>query len=805
MDRVPDKGIPAMKSNPVVFMFFTIFSFAVSVYGQENIALGKPYTLEPVPAYEHCTDPDDGKQLTDGIYTEGYFWTQKSTVGWSNTSPVIITLDLGEVRPIRGLSFNTAAGAAGVEWPTAIRVLLAGEDRAFHAAGDLCVLDLVHGSLPQEGYGLHRFRTDALQAHGRYVAVIVESSPFTFVDEIEVYAGDPAWLDTPLAGPEVRDIKAYLASLRVGDSIKKRLIHDLQAIRELLADPIPEAVRAEITASLDALASETASTAVDAPEDFRAVLPLNALHARILSLQAQVWRASGLPPVVVWQTDSPWDPLSHIGVPPQNGTAAIDMKMMAGEYRAAAFQISNAGDQEAVFQLRVDGLPPNCVTVHEVAWTDTYQLRPVAAALPEASQEGDAYRITAPSGLTRQVWFTFHPTDMPAGRYEGAITLLNGEMKFTIPVALQIYPMHFPDKPSLHCGGWDYVNNGGSYGITEANRGLFIEHLRSHFVDSTWATSGVIPSATFTDGVYAPGDTASFDEWIALWPDAARYCIFASVGGQIGPYKIGDPGFDPAVQAWAQFLAAHARDKGIAPETIYLLLVDEPHDNAQDAIILAWAKAIRAANTGLQIWEDPTYSDMTLANQDMVAACHILCPNRQIFESKGESYQAYFGARQQEGIRLEFYSCSGPARLLDPYAYYRLQPWLCWKWNADASYFWAFGDNGRYPCWNEYLGTRNAYTPLFIDETLITAAKEMEAIREGIEDYEYLVMLRAAIADAEGKGVTSPALDHARVLMANAAPRVLETGAGSIMWRTERPRTEADTVRIEILEALTAL
>jgi len=42
-------------------------------------------------------------------------------------------------------------------------------------------------------------------------------------------------------------------------------------------------------------------------------------------------------------------------------------------------------------------------------------------------------------------------------------------------------------------------------------------------------------------------------------------------------------------------------------------------------------------------------------------------------------------------------------------------------------------------------------------------------------------------------------------LMANAAPRVLETGAGSIMWRTERPRTEADTVRIEILEALTAL
>lgn len=794
-----------MKETPVIFMFFMVFISAVSVFAQDNIALGIPYTLEPAPAYEHCTDPDDDKQLTDGVYTEGYFWTQKSTVGWSHVSPVIITLDLGEVKPIRGLSFNTAAGAAGVEWPTAIRVLLAGEDRVFHAVGDLCVLDLVHGSLPQEGYGPHRFRTDALQAHGRYVAVIVESSPFTFVDEIEVYAGDPAWLDTPLAGPEVQDIKAYLASIRVGDSIKKRLMSDLRAIRELHQNLLSETIRAEISACLDVLASEINNTTMEVPEKFRAVLPLNSLHARILAVQGQVWRASGLPPIVVWQTDSPWDPLSHIGIPPQNGTVAIDMKMMAGEYRAAAFQISNADDQEAVFQLRIEGVPASCVTVHEVSWTDTYQMRPVAAALPEAVQEGDAYRITATSGLTRQVWFTFHPADMPAGNYEGAITLVKGDTKFTIPVALQIYPMHFPDKPSLHCAGWDYVNNGGSYGITPSNRAAFIDHLRAHFVDSPWATNGVIPAATFTDGVYAPGDTKSFDEWVALWPDAARYCIFASVGGQIGPYKIGDPGFDPAVQAWAKFLASHARSKGIDPETIYLLLVDEPRDNAQDAIILAWAKAIRAADTGLQIWEDPIYRDMTQANQDMVAACHVLCPNRQIFESAGEPYQAYFAARQQEGIRLEFYSCSGPARLLDPYAYYRLQPWLCWKWNADASYFWAFGDNGRYPTWNEYLGTRNAYTPIFIEETSVTAAKEMEAIREGIEDFEYLVMLRAAIADAEAKDAASPTLDHARTLLYSAAPRVLETGAGSIMWRTERPRTEADTVRVEILEALAAL
>ena len=320
-----------MKDKAVVFILVAgscvhRFGFCPGEYCPGKILYARTH-----PAYEHCTDPEDGKQLTDGAYTEGHFWTQKGTVGWSNASPVIIPLDLGEVRPIRGLSFNTAAGAAGVEWPTAIRVLLAGEDRVFHAAGDLCVLDLVHGSLPQEGYGVHRFRTDTLQAHGRYVAVIVESSPFTFVDEIEVYAGEAAWLDTPLAGPEVHDIKAYLTSLRVGDSIKKRLMTDIQAIRELLQEPVPEAVRVEVAAALDTLASETSGTVVDAPEDFRAILPLNDLHARILALQARVWRASGMPPILVWQTNSVWDPLSHIGLPPQIGTVTIDMKMMSGE------------------------------------------------------------------------------------------------------------------------------------------------------------------------------------------------------------------------------------------------------------------------------------------------------------------------------------------------------------------------------------------------------------------------------------------------------------------------------------------
>ncbi len=107
-------------------MLLVLFALTLleGVPQRPNIALHRPYTLSPAPNYRHCTDPDDRIQLTDGRYTQGYFWTQRSTVGWQNVSPVFIVVDLGRIAPIAGASFNTAAGVAGVQFPTAIWVLV---------------------------------------------------------------------------------------------------------------------------------------------------------------------------------------------------------------------------------------------------------------------------------------------------------------------------------------------------------------------------------------------------------------------------------------------------------------------------------------------------------------------------------------------------------------------------------------------------------------------------------------------------------------------------------------------------------
>ena len=758
----------------------------------ENLALGKPSKLDPRPNYSYCTDPGDKNQLTDGQYTKGHFWTQKSTVGWNHASSVTITLDLGAVQPICGASFNTAAGVAGVEWPLGITVLVSDDGKKFFPAGELVGLDAKHGNLPRTGYAIHRFWTDELKTHGRYVMFLVApGGPFVFVDEIEIQKGASDWVKLPFTGDAITNTGAYRTHL----AVERRLRDDLHAVRT--AD-----VEHKLTTELDALERELPQLPRTYGPDFRAVLPLNDLHARIFKAQAALWRTQGCAPLTVWAAN-PWDPLDLLAPPPRGMTnTTLNVALMKNEFRAAAFNLANAGAHESDVQLRITGLPggenPPWITVHEVAWTDTKSGKPVAAALPEAKRESADYRITIPAGLTRQVWLTLHPLSVPPGIHRGTVVVHGTAVEQKLPLEVKIYPLRFPDTPTLHVGGWDYTDTDAHYEITPLNRDILIAHLRAHFVDSPWATSAVLP---------ADGDTTKFDRWLARWPKARQYYVFASVRDKFGGAALGTPEFAQKVGDWIKFWAGHAAKRGLQPQQFVMHLVDEPHEARQDEIILAWAKAIRAANTGVKIFTDPTHANPATANQAMMAACDILCPNRPMFLNGGPAFRDFYDQRRAAGTELAFYSCSGPVRLLDPYAYHRLQAWTCWQQGALSSSFWAFGDSGGGSSWNEYAQRRSAsYTPLFLDASGVTAGKHMEAIRESVEDFEYLVMLRDRVAAAEKTGQKSPALDRARHLLATAADRVLNApDAVKLSWSAPKDRSLADTVRVEILEALAGL
>jgi hypothetical protein len=155
-----------------------------------------------------------------------------------------------------------------------------------------------------------------------------------------------------------------------------------------------------------------------------------------------------------------------------------------------------------------------------------------------------------------------------------------------------------------------------------------------------------------------------------------------------------------------------------------------------------------------------------------------------------------------------------------------MEPWFCWKYEAKGACYWSFGDTCGASSWNEYLAENpGGYTPEFLDDKTVTPGKHMEGIREGVEDYEYLRMLRDRVAELESAGKKGEALDSAKRLLASAADRVTacdtkvsatelaaRKSATAVLtnwddvvglaWATPKDRSVADAVRVEVLEAL---
>ena len=774
----------------------------------ENLALTRPYTLSPRPSYALCSDPDDKTQLTDGVYTEGHFWTRPTTVGWQGTDPKFINIDLGHDYPIRGISYSTAAGVAEVHWPVHLYIFVSPDGQKWHKAGDLVPLAAAHDPLPMYGeYANYHFWTDKLQTHGRYVQIVALSDSFNFVDEIEVYRGDDSFMAAAYADAGKDNLQQYMTQCLTDNLIQQQLRKDLRAVQSDVA-ALPAGQKAAFETRLAALGQAIDTMPTVPMEGFRAVLPMLPLEKDIFALQAEVWRAQGKPALRVWANQR-WDPLEPSQEPPEGGAApALKVDMMGNEYRAGVVNLTNASDRPLQLALRLTGLPggtnPGYVKVYQVEHVGTRWFDSVAAALPEVKATASGYPIEVPVGMTRQVWFTFNPRTLKGGTYNGSIEISGGATVQKVPVKLAVWPIRFPDHTTLSLGGWDYTNNEKSYGITARNRDAVLAYLKAHYVNLPWG-SGALPMGAFdAAGNMAAPDTTNFDNWLKTWPNANLYAVFVPSQDNLGGVKMGTPLFNTMVGYWAHFWAQHARDKGLKPSQLALLIYDEPSKKSQYDIIVAWGKAIKAAEPELRLWEDPQPTEPNDV-VEMLATVDIIAPYRsQYLMNPGGWLQKLYENARQQGKDLSFYNADGPARTFDPYSFYLLQEWHVFVNGGSSSCFWAFSDNGGVDCWNEYPAKGNGpYCPYYLSDDSITGAKYMEAIREGVEDYEYLTMLKRRVAELEKKGVAPAKLAAAKALLSEGPQRVLAEDTGrAYRWDVPKHREIQDQVRVEILKAL---
>ncbi len=775
-----------------------------------NLALGRPYRLRPRPNYSYCTDRGDRTQLTDGIHAKGYFWTQKETVGWVRAYPVLITIDLGKEEPIGGLSFRTAFGTAGVHPPEAIYVFAGKDGKSFRFLGDLAASSNARKGPPSgTHYQVYTYKSMKITGRGRYVALaVVPRGSFVFCDEIEVYEGDEKASSSGGARPLVRNLKAWVLERKVSLSYRNRLRSDLKRILLAAGDLNPR-LKGEITLRARRLEDLIPPGAARLPGDFRSLVPSTPLHESILALHAPILRARGVTGLTAWHSNR-YAPLDYLAVPPRKPAPRLEVFLMKGEYRAETLNLTNPGDVTLKVRLSFRGAPggpaPAWIRASRVLFVDTASRNPVADALPVVPPGDKGWTVTVPPGLTRQVWFTFHPVRVPPGDYDAAVRVESPAESLSIPLRIHVSSLRFPARPRLSLGLWDYTDDPPAYDITPQNRSAAIADMKAHFVDSPWAHRKVLPwppppAFDGEDRLKGRLDFSNFDRWTARWPEARHYCVFLSVGsGSFGGFPPGHPRFERRVGAWARAVRGHLSRRGIAPSRLALLVLDEPHDKKKDAVILAWARALHRAVPSFTVWEDPTHRRPEKEGlREMFEACDVLSPNLGIFLSGSQESRSFYLDLVRGGKRkLWFYQCSGPVRELCPYAYDRLQGWYCWKYGAVGSGFWAYADSSK-SAWNVYKAPRAIYSPVYIESDRVTGGKHFEAVREGVEDYEYLRLLEDELRTSKDPGFSK----KARALLEEAR-RLVPPGGGrpSVLWRVPKDYGAADRIRRRILSLL---
>lgn len=781
----------------------------------QNIALNRPVSFADAPNYELCTDGNDALQLTDGEYTktESSLWADKRTVGWVGVSPVIITIDLGKTQPISGFSYNTAGGISGVGFPYAIQVAVSEDKKTWRYAGDLVTLSHENGEPVENTYNIHRYFTHGVRTAGRYVSFTVQcASAYLFCDEIEIYRGQDAWLQHGATGEAITNLKEFAARNKVSFALQRRLRRDIEGVSAAVqASSLPEARKRELETRLSVATTQNAELPAPDLGTFTTVFPINSVQAEIYSVYGEVLRSRGLAPLTAWKRHR-YAPLQVLDAPSTKTQApAVSVRMLGNEHRADDVLLTNSTGKAINARLRVSGLPgganPAWLKVSAIPWTDTIQNIPVAAALPPAPFKNGAYEFSVPAGLTRKLWLAVDSRNLKPGKYAGKLAVESAVRNLQIPFEVQVSAVKM-NRPRFSLTMWDYTDGKGEYDINPGNLKAAIDLQKSHYVDSPFAQITVLPLPKAED--YGAGnelktalDFSVFDQWIKRWPDARHYFVFLNA-----PHFLKDGFAGAAVDslqfhqrfgAWVRAVAAHMRTLKRQPEQLGFLAVDEPQTDAQAAIAKVWQNAIKDSKAGIGIFLTPSWDRPDeLKEQSVLTTPTVLCPGMSRFSFNPEVGK-YYGERLAAGQKLWVYSCAGPTRLFDPQAYFRLQSWHSFKWGATGMGFWAFGDNGAGPnSWNDYGAKSAAFTPVFLTPNGATDAIYWQAVREGVEDYEYLAMLRDA-----ARASKNPAYkQRANALLDKVSNDLWKKYSIDFDWAKSVGHQQVDDYRLQVLAML---
>ena len=408
--------------------------------------------------------------------------------------------------------------------------------------------------------------------------------------------------------------------------------------------------------------------------------------------------------------------------------------------------------------------------------------------------------VDLPPGRNQPFWITVHvPAGTPAGDYRGALTLTSVGARpavplVEIPLSVRVSGFDLPRETHLRSGfGLDTWNLKRYHNletdeevrqVTELYLRDFAAHRISPYdfgrdIGVTWekdAAGEAIPKLDFTgfdEDAHHALDELGFNSFVLRLRGLGGGTFYERYLGEIAGYKQGTPEYERAFTRYVRAIQDHLEQKGWLRKA-YIYWFDEPEEKDTEFVkegmeLLGHAgpKLTRLLTTAprpalygtVDLWCLPTFTlDPELAKQ-----------------------------RKAAGEELWWYLCTGPKApyftlFLDHYGTeLRLWAWETWKYGLDGllvwdTNYWTSGTAYPRPAlqnpwqdpmsWTSGYGVpagskqpwgngdgRFFYPPSRDpgkDNTKYlegpTPSIRWELLRDGIEDYEYLLLLKSEIA-----------------------------------------------------------
>jgi outer membrane protein assembly factor BamB len=499
-------------------------------------------------------------------------------------------------------------------------------------------------------------------------------------------------------------------------------------------------------------------------ESLRVALP----HERRLVDQIMDARsASRLAAFALWQDKDPWDNVPPTIAYAEDESGPFDLWAFGNEIESVCVNISNLTSRGITLRVepgsvtRVGDDKPmgparDHTTLHRAVWLPSVFEEVVPDVLPKL---GEGYLIDIAPGEVQQLWINVNTAELEPGAYtiEWPVRTLDAAST-TLPLTVNftVSPVRLPEESKFLAGYWSKNQLGDLSTVADLN-----EHLQT-----IWYQLPLPRAEADAEGnLVGEIDWSTLDGYLS---EIKQLELMLNSGVPVPKFPEGvTPSDELKMTAQRNYIDAlfeHLGEFDLGPDNFMLYVEDEPGLNGEVDNYIERAKQIRELDPRLQTYANPWGAITTELIHEMEPLTDIWQPGMETIEFHGPDYVA--AMRGDSNKPISMYTPPSNCRVLRPLGFFRSQPWIAYHWTIEGGGWWVYW--GGADLFATTPDQEPNYGGVNWDGRSIVTSRRWEAMRDGVEDFNALHLLRDALAktpDAAGQ----QALDDAVAYVAGRA------------------------------------